>query len=642
MKRVAIVLAIVSMLTILAPALLTLAQPAYTPHENPAAIKSSPDLVALLSVYSDSFSLAALGKYSNAQSVIKELTRANIPDQLKGLANRFNSLAQEIFIRLNNADTALDSASALLAINQLESVKTKLDSAEINIREAESLLKDIGAAAKSLKSALGVLAVPISQPIESAYVRLERSLLRLQELIAELARLQQSLTERQKVKASRLVPTELTLSVSPISAFVGESVTATGALFGSVPLPGRKVTLLLDNEPVSVTTQPDGAFSAQITVPYKYTSQVTLRAVYLPSGDDTATYLAGESQPLKITTKFYLSQLDVVAPKKAHPGFPTAIGGELSSTGEEVERHIKILWDNSLLTEKRVKGKFSFEVTPPPDTRPGKHTLTLLARPQQRYSGATKDLTIEVTILPIQADIQTPSLIVLPGKAQVKGKVSWGMVPIKEAEVRLSFRQSLAQATTTADGSFATFIESTLDLSLAGLQEITISITPTEPWYELLTVKKELFTINPLNLALTLFAFVSLGLIVYPRVRAREKIPREEVVSSLPTPEPSPSSPSPHPGYEFAGIKGRILTAYLGALETVEKVSRATLQPHLTLREFLKTTASKLPTALKPFTELTAITEVALYSIRHLDEETARRAEKLADTIKEELHREPT
>jgi hypothetical protein len=56
-----------------------------------------------------------------------------------------------------------------------------------------------------------------------------------------------------------------------------------------------------------------------------------------------------------------------------------------------------------------------------------------------------------------------------------------------------------------------------------------------------------------------------------------------------------------------------------------------------TLREFLKAAASRLPDIAEPFTELTTLAELALYSARELDETTATRAEQLASTIKKGL-----
>ncbi len=102
--------------------------------------------------------------------------------------------------------------------------------------------------------------------------------------------------------------------------------------------------------------------------------------------------------------------------------------------------------------------------------------------------------------------------------------------------------------------------------------------------------------------------------------------------------EPLIVAPAPRPRYEFSGTKGRVLSAYLSGLGIVEKVTGIPMAPQTTLREFLNAAASQLPTAIKPFVELTLVAENALYSTHKLDEDTAAKAERLAAIIKEELY----
>ena len=140
-----------------------------------------------------------------------------------------------------------------------------------------------------------------------------------------------------------------------------------------------------------------------------------------------------------------------------------------------------------------------------------------------------------------------------------------------------------------------------------------------------------------------LVAFFSLGLLVYNRVRTKVPEPQEEKVILQPqVREPTTVTPPSRPKYEFTDIKGRILSAYISGLEAAEKITGISMAAHTTFREFLKTATPRLPTAIKPFTELTTIAEVALYSAHKLDEDIATRAEQLATIIKEELHSEAT
>lgn len=663
MKRLAIVLSVIILLAIFFPGLSTLAQSSHIPHENPATARRSPDLVALLSFYSDTFDLVASSQYQDAQSLLKELEQANIPDELQYIANRYNTLSQQLLTTLDRLESLLDEASILLSRNQISDAREKLDGAEATTSNAQFLLKDIEEATWSLADEIGTFSPAAALQIKQTYGRLEQNLNRLRQLIDELNKLQLSLTDRHQTLTAELIPTKLNLSITPASVFVGNSITASGILSdGNRPLTKRKLTLLLDDKPLIITTDLNGSYVTNITIPYEYVPAMTLNAIYVPSGDDIGTYQASKSLLVTVNTMFYPTLLEVSAPETAHPGLPIAISGQVSSTDGNIDRIIKVLLDNIQLTEATIRGRFSFEITPPPQTPIGEHSLTIVATPQGHYSGAVKNLSMDISMIPIQTEIQTPRLVIIPKPIQISGKVSHDFTPVQDARVSLAFGQSSTTTKTADDGSFTTevrlpklsistpvssnlfsvtttTVELPLNLSLLGPQELTVTIAPVEPWYAPLQIKRWVFTVNPSNLALLLVAFVSLGLLVYNRFKTRPAAPPHgKVIPQLPAQELPAATPLPGPKYEFTGIKGRTLSAYIDGLETVEKATRTLMAPHTTIREFLKTATPRLPTTLKSFAELTTIAEVALYSDHRLDEAIATRAEQLTATIKEELH----
>ena len=341
-----------------------------------------------------------------------------------------------------------------------------------------------------------------------------------------------------------------------------------------------------------------------------------------------------------IKTRFYYpTSLEVSAPGVAYPGLPITVSGQVSSTGSDAPRTIRILLDNIQLAEDTIRGKFNLEITPPEQTTTGKHSLTVVATPQGRYSGTSRRLSIEISRIPVQADIQVPKLVIIPKSIQVSGKVFHNLSPIADTEVNLAFRQSSITTKTTNDGSFITSIDAPFDLSLAGPQELTMTIQPIEPWYAPLRTETWIFVINPANTGLMLVTFLSLGLLVYNRTKTRVPRPQEEeFIPQPPTQELPPVTPTPRPQYEFSGIKGRILAAYLSGVEAVERRTSIPMTAHTTLREFLKMATHRLPSVINSFTELTTITEVALYSAHRLGKNIVTRAEKLAATIKKEFY----
>jgi len=543
MKRLAIVLSIIVLLATFPSGFSILAQSTHTPHENPATAKSSPDPAALMSSYSKTFNLAAIRQYQDAQSLLEELEQANIPDEIRYIVDRYNTLSQQLLTTLNKVESLLHEIATLFLEDKISEAKEKLDTAEAVIHDAQFLLEDIETATNILADNLGVFAAPATSQLKQAYDRLEQSLQRLRQLIAELERLRQ----------------------------------------------------IVSDDPLAVIG----------------------------------------------TSFYYPTLLEVSAPETAHPGLPITISGRVSSTDVELERTIRVLLDNIRLTEENIQGKFNLEITPPPQTSTGEHSLTVVATPQGRYSGAAKSLTIDISRLPIKTDIKVPQVVIIPKSIQISGRVSHNLAPVQDARVSLAFGRSSATTETATDGSFTTSVDVPLDLSLVGPHQLTTTIEPAEPWYTPLQIKRQIFTVNPLNIGLMLVAFFSLGLLVYNRVRTRVPVPQEEKVILQPqVREPSAVTPPSRPKYEFTDIRGRILSAYTIGLEAVEKMTSISMEAHSTLREFLKTVTPRLSTAIKPFTELTTIAEVAFYSAHKLDKDLVARAEHLATTIKEELHSE--
>lgn len=638
MKRLVIILSIIAVLGIISPGLPSFAKPTRDPHENPATATGLTDEVALMFYYSQIINLVNSRQYQDAQEALKEIREVDVPDELQYIINRYNDLYQQLFTTLDNIETALDEASDLIARNQAHEAKRSLDTAESYIQDAFLQLEDIETATDTLDNRLGVSASPTASKIKEAYARLKESLEQLGQLIDRLNSLRQSLNERY-IEIMGLVPTELSLSITPASVFVGDSVTASGILSGNdKPLPNKNLALILDNKLIATaTTTINGSYATNITIPYNYTDTMALISAYEPSGDDVEIYQASQSRPVIIHTLFYPTLLEVSAPQTAHPGLPFTINGQVISNYANADRTIKVLLDDARLTKEIVSGQFSLKVTPPEQASSGKHNLTIVVTPQGRYSGASETRSIYISTLPIHIETQTPRLAILLGTIQISGRAYHELGPLPDAKVSINFKGSSDTARTAADGSFTTSVRTTLDLSPIEQQAVTVTITPAEPWHAPTKVKSQLFIVNPLCMELIIFALLAVWIFVDIGIRTRRReepgIPRAEVIE-LPTITPMPKFKP-----RLIGIKGRILAAYWGGLEAVEKICGIHMAPHITLREFLKTVSTLLPRITGQFTELTTIAENTLYSNSSLHKDTATTAEQLAATIKEELRR---
>ncbi len=643
MKKFAVILLVLAPVAIFLPALSIVAQPSHTPHENPATIGGSSDVLLMLLFHGDVFELAFSGEYQDARGMLGEMQYANISSDLQYVVDRFNALSNELLVALDNLEGLLNETSNLLAKYQLNEAGQKLEEARIVLRDVEGLREKVQRAADALGSRLGMTDIQLTDPLRQAYDSLQGLIRRLHDLVDEFNRLWQTLSTDYEVQAAEeLLPTNLTIEVMPLSAFIGDSVFVTGRLTSDdVPLANRQVTVLRKDEPMVFTTDEEGFYSANIGIPIGYVSSTLLETQYLPAGGDIGVYAASKSRSVTIETRYYNTFLELSAPGLAYPGLPVTVIGRVSSTGEVVERTVSLMLDNVQLVDIKTEGQFEVEVTIPGDTPVGAHGLDAVVAPYGRYDGTLEGLDIQVSEFQIEADIQAPSVITIPRQVQVSGRVHIGPEAVAGANVMLTFGKSSGSIVkTSADGSFTAVLEEPLRLSLAGPQKLTVEIEPDEPYYSAIELEKWIVVINPVGIGLLLVGLVSVGLLVYRRVTTRPvtALPGIPARGSGLLSEVMPVAPSPRPKQELSDIRGEIWAAYLEGLGVIEKATDTYLGSNTTLREFLRMVVSRIAaTARQPLAELTATTEIALYSAREPDREMATDARQLASVIKKEV-----
>jgi hypothetical protein len=664
MKRLVIKISILAVLVAVLPCLPALAQPTHLPHENPDTAINMLDEAGLLLSYVHINNLASQSQFQSARDTLKEMDNADIPADIRYIFNQYNNLYQNLFTTLDNLESLLNETSDLLSRNQINEARQRLDDAGPNIREANSLLRDTEAATDSLSDRLSFFKTAATNELTDAYDRLGDSVKRLKDVIDKLTSLRESLTERYTYM-TKLTPTELSLNASPLTAFVGENITVSGRLSDNgTPLTKREILLSLEyksmkninkkNIPIkatantTTTTGCDGLYFASITIPYQYVDNMTLTAIYEPSGTDIRNYLSSKSQPVTIKPLFYHTYLKVTMPQGLYRGQPFSISGEVTSDNASISRNISVHLDSTLLAEKNISGSFNLEITQSGNTTSRKGELTVAVAPDGRYSGASQSRYITISSTPAHIDTKIPSIVLLPASIKISGRVYGEFGPIADVPVSLKFNNSLTTAATAPDGSFQRVFnlhilpektpvsDSQHDLSPIGSHEIAVTIDRGESRGTIIGEESRIITINPLSTGLIMAILTSLGLVIYRRAHTRTSrqrvIPPAEPVA-LPTISPSPPIPSMP---KLTAIKSKIFSAYRSGLAIIEKITGIVMAPHITMREFLKMTPLPSPNVSECFAELTAITEIALYSSREPPQETVTRAEKLAATIAEE------
>ncbi len=664
MKKLLITLSILVLLGMILPGLPILAQTGKTPHENPAKATGSFNSAGLLLSYSQIAGQAINSQYQSAREILNELDKVDIPDDFRYIINQYNALNHNLFTTLDNLETLLDEITDLLARNRIDEAHQYLDSSERLIQDADYLLRDTEAATHSLSEKLGALAASASDRLSQAYNQLEVSIGRLADLIERYKSIRKGLDERY-TRMTGLTPTTLSLSITPEAAFVGDSVTATGSLKSADGLLAGK-TISINTGDITVGTAItgiNGSYAASVSVPLEYLDNMIFTALYEPSEEDAGVFLASRSQSVTLSAKFYPSRLETDLPARVYRGLPFTINGEVSTDDTVITRYVNVFLDDRPLAEATVSGRFSLEVTAPPDAMPGRRNLKIAVTPEGRYSGVEKKQGINLVATTLRIETQTPAIVLLPTSIDISGTVSSGPGPLADTPVVLTLMNSSTTVMTAPDGSFTGSIKlralpahaplatnpfsisassGKIPHDLSPINSHNLQITAEIPGYASLTstVKRPVVTINPLSSGLTLVLIFTAVLVLYRKKQTKTmpetaKTSPESAGLTVKVTGPVPVSLA---ASNFTGIKGRVLSAYRSGLAAVEYITGIIMTPSATLREFLKTARLPSPSAAARFAELTAITESSLYAAGDPPDIIADRAEELVDIIKEDLH----
>jgi hypothetical protein len=644
MKKLAIILIFVICAATLLPDISVMAQPAYTPCENPATATSTLDAYSFLTNYADILSLISAADYKNATMLLDRLKYVSIPADLQYITDRYSNLTQQLINVLNNLENQLDEASALLNQYRLNEASQILRSAGILVAQAEILMSNLQDATVALSQSLGVFAVPAQSRVTEAYNQLQSMIQRLNELISRYKALLSSINDNaQVIKGERLKPTELSLNLNAAVVFVGGYVSASGILTSNgQALSGRPIALLLEGKQVAAaTTGSDGSYSAIVSIPYEYVDNMIVEALYTPAGNDVGVYLASVSPVLTVDVTFYETKLETTVPDQAYPGLSITVNGNVTSEDglPLSQRTVILLFDGGLLAEAETgsDGLFGIQATLSSQTQTGAHSLNVTVEPLGTYAGTSHESTLNIVKMASKIDVKVPSLVVLPAGIYVEGNASSASGAVGQAAVTIEIASTAVDAKTAANGEFNATLKMPLNLVFVGFQELDVKIEPAEPWQASSQTQVSVFIVNPVNLGLASSVFIVVGAVLSTRW-GKSKPKREEKSSETPAFVPQPENVAKaavlaKSEFMFEGVKGKVLEAYVKAMRAVESVNEISLKPHMTLREFLYDAQPKIGDAVNPFANLTVLAERALYSPHQPRIEEVAKAEDLATKV---------
>ncbi|MDD4858730.1 MAG: DUF4129 domain-containing protein [Dehalococcoidales bacterium] len=648
MKRAILIASCAVTLAVLFLNIPAFAKQSQIPHENPSLAGERIDTAMLLLQYRNFFNRISAGQYHDAAVVLDDMTDVRLPQDLRYLVNRYNDFCSQLSDTISRLETLLEEAANLIDDNQIDTAVPVLAEADVSLQQAGMLSTEITAATESLTNMTGLMAGASSSIYQTQYDLLQDSLRRIQLLIAEFDRLQDTLQESRLQQQSELTPTQLTLIIDTPSVLAGDTVTVSGILSAvGMPLPARPIEIVTDNKTIATAiTDGNGTYTENITVPNEwtfpyrnrdtFTAPFPVKAQYTPGDKDAGVY-SGVISRVVVDASVYPTKLDLAAPGTAYPGLPFNISGTIT-TRDIPERDILVMLDESLLAARTVKESFSVEVKAHLNISSGEHVLKVIVLPAGASCGTSVSQSmVMIRELPVTADIQMTPLVFLSRQISVRGTIYYAAQPIANAVVTVRLNDAAGTVNTSADGSFAASLASGIHWPVFSRQDVSITIQPLADIPITTSITRQISAFNPFTILLLAIVITFLG------IRFRRNFvpqPRRETPPSISQPEPALLISRTTESRKPSGISIKILEAYRAGLKAVEDKTGALMHPADTLREFLGHAAALTQETSQQFASLTAIAESALYSTRNPDEAAAAQAEKIAATIKEELCRD--
>ncbi len=641
------------------------------PQENPDTAKVVYDGVSFFNFYSNTLDFVLERSQSGVDTNVQKAPFANVSpvvsDYLEYFVNSTNSVCGLII----NLDKSIPEIKTLLqqsryteAVPLIQNAFANISLMEYNLNNIEQSTVDAGIefniSHASVTSSLNTSYTAVLDRIQRIrdLAALYRSMLTEQigpltpEQVSPLTQEQINALTPEQLAKKPLLQTQLTLTITPTEAFVGDTIKVEGFLSSDGnPLGNRQVNILLNSlQSLTVSTDLQGHYISDIQVPYWYIPEIQIQSLYYPSSDDVGVYSSALSTSVPLKVLFYEASLSLSPDMNSYPGKETTITGQFDygQSPELNPRKIELDLDNALVSESEVSPGFTEKLLLPPDTETGQHLITISAPASGRYASVTADATLNVKKVVPVLTTHLPSVAYIPGTMSVKGQLNSEIGPVGQAHITMTFGKGKVDIISGDDGTFNATVKNKMSFGLFGSQPLEFTVVPQEPWQTVLTTSRNIMTVYIVNCGALLCVLAILGVLLPRKIRfhktrsvEREKMPAVGVTQSEPTPASSISIvnsllPEEETSNNSAPDK-RLFYWYRIVIQLVQKVSGVFLKPNQTLREFVSESGNKIGLAGKYLLEFTKIMEKVLYSPYRVNEDDVKSGEKLARNMRESL-----
>ena len=647
LKKIAVIMAILTCFT-----LVGLQVSAATPQENPDTATMVFSGISLFQFYSSTLDSVLTKNQKDIETAIQKSPFANIPPAVEDSFHYFLSSAGNLCSQILELDGSISDTEMLLQESRFTEAAAVKSAALQNLAAANANLNDIEQAVDIAGNQFQVNAAPDDSAISLSYAAVKNNIQQLTNLLD----LYQSLllAQQQEILNESMLPSsDITINITPKSAYVGDTVNVGGTLSANgQPLGNRDIEILLNgSQYLTLTTDSQGNYLSPLQLPYWYVSTIQIQAFYYPQAGDIGAYDLALSPAVNLNILFYQAVLSLKASAQAYPGRDTVIVGHCDYGASPIPdtRNVEVSLDNGPVAELVVAADFSANIALPSDITVGNHLITVSVMADGRYGPAVIDTILNVVpAIPVVLTAKLPFVAFIPGRFSIRGKLTSSVGPVAQAGISITFDGKQVHAISNDDGTFFIPVSSDIGFGLFGSQTLQFTVTPSEPWPAAVTLSRKVMTVYAVNCGVFFLILVLLGIILPRRLKfsirpsAKQKLPQSVIATQSAFSATAASNVADNNSNDIDfpdknSPAGRLFYWYRIVIRLVQKVSGLLLQPHQTLREYLDDTVKATGAAGKIILEFTRIVEMVLYSSHQVTDNDIKNGEQLARKVRENI-----
>ena len=582
-------------------------------HLNPMQV--SPELpsgISLLMLYGSVIDAAIKGDFTNVAQQLGYLMKVHVPEDVKYIYMRFNELLSDELNKLNQTSELLMDARIKLSHGFLKEAEDYLEEARISIAEAIIIHSELEASSKELSRAFRISFPKLSNILEKL-----RSLISLYQ--EEISFLSDRLRE---FKERGILDTAILLWVNSSEAKVGSSIRVYGGLYDEYyhPLSRRNISIYIEDEKAaSFITDEYGSFGGIIIIPYVYEPEVRLYAEYVPNDEDSGRFKASKSNIIILRLIYeepsIIASLNVSSITPLRPFM--IFGRVLTQSGIYPEKLFMNAFGKVEAINIQEDGSFKHVIKVPGTVSAGFHKITLYTKAHSILAPSQKFLWIKVYKIPVYLLLHVPTIALSGFQVSIRGELSIMEDRIEGSHPRGEIILELLEGRHAFKVENRTFsINLVIPMtSPTGFIDVTLRFNPDNPIYQTAFMKTRLLIINPLTILIPLSGMIYLMKIsVSTFMKKKGKAPQATLKEAEVTEEVKP----------FIPRAGGIVEIYLEAVRIASEIAGIKMKPSDTIREFMVKVYDKLGGAATLFSELSYMTEAAIYGEIKPDIELAR------------------